>query len=454
MEATAEGRWIWLGHDKLMLPPVPPGVSAAFDAISEGRCGLEELTTLAGRDGWNDAAIFHGLLQRLHRHGVLARALRWEGSVLATLAPAAPQVRGPVLREEVSYALSRFAFTHRVDGSLVLETPLSRGRVWMPTWHGSALLGALSGPKRPGDFAAVVPGIPADAAGAFMRMLAEAGALTETGSEGAPIEPEALATWEFHDLLFHRQTRWGKRDDVYGGATYRFRGRLPEPGKKPPPTGERIPLEVPDLAAAERRDPPFTTVLERRRSIREHGSRPVTRTELGELLYRAVGLRQTVLFDRGEGEARPYPSGGGLYETGVYVVANRCEGLKEGLYYYRVEDHALYHIAGRTPDMDLLLKTAMATSLRTAPPQVLFILTARFARMAWKYETMAYAAMIKHVGVIFQTLYLVATAMGLAPCALGAGNAEVFARLSGLDPLEEGSVGEFMLGTRPDEEST
>jgi SagB-type dehydrogenase family enzyme len=83
-------------------------------------------------------------------------------------------------------------------------------------------------------------------------------------------------------------------------------------------------------------------------------------------------------------------------------------------------------------------------------PQVVLVLTARFARMAWKYETMAYAVMLKHVGVIFQTLYLVATAMGLAPCALGNGGADLFARAAGLDPLVEGSVGEFVIGSQPD----
>jgi SagB-type dehydrogenase family enzyme len=80
----------------------------------------------------------------------------------------------------------------------------------------------------------------------------------------------------------------------------------------------------------------------------------------------------------------------------------------------------------------------------------MLVLTARFAKVAWKYETMAYAAMLKHVGVIFQTLYLVATAMGLAPCGLGGGSAEMFARASGLDPLVEGSVGEFLLGSAPE----
>jgi SagB-type dehydrogenase family enzyme len=66
----------------------------------------------------------------------------------------------------------------------------------------------------------------------------------------------------------------------------------------------------------------------------------------------------------------------------------------------------------------------------------------------WKYEGMAYATILKDVGVLYQTMYLVATAMGLAPCALGCGNADVFSQVAGLNPYEEGSVGEFLLGTR------
>jgi SagB-type dehydrogenase family enzyme len=450
MALANDGRRQVSGRGQVMLPPVSPGVGAALDALQAGGHSLDELTGLAGRDGLTHAALLHVLLEGLHRHKVLARALHLEGSLIATLSPGASRAGGAAPREDVRYGLSRFAFTHVVSGELVLEIPFSEERVWMPAWHGPALLGALAAPKRPAELAVAVPGISPEAAAAFLRMLAEAGVLTETGPDGAPIEPEALATWEFHDLLFHRETRWGQRDGMYGGATYRFRGRLPEPGRKPPFPGEAFPLEVPDLAAAERRDPPFTVVLERRRSIREHGSRPITRAELGELLYRAVGLRQVAFPGRGEGEARPYPAGGALYETEVYAIVTRCEGLEAGLYHYRVADHALCRVAERTPAVDLLLESAMSCALLKAPPQVMLVLTARFARMAWKYETMAYAAMLKHVGVIFQTLYLVATAMGLAPCGLGGGSAEMFARASGLDPLVEGSVGEFILGTRPE----
>jgi SagB-type dehydrogenase family enzyme len=450
MALAADGRRVLAGRGTALLPPVSPGVGAALDALQAGGHGLDELTGLANRDGLTHAAIFHTLLEGLRRHALLARSLYLESGVIATLAPAASRAEGARPREEVRYGLSRFAFTHVVDGKQVLEIPHSEGRVWMATWHGPALLGALATPVRPADFAAVVPGIPPEAAAAFLRMLMEAGVLTPVGPEGAPIEPEPLATWEFHDLLFHRQTRWGQREGIYGGATYRFRDRLPEPGRKRPFPGEVFPLAVPDLAAAERRDPPLTAVLERRRSIREHGSRPITRAELGELLYRAVGRRRVVFPGRGEGEARPYPAGGALYETEVYAIVTQCEGLETGLYHYQVEDHALCRVSGRASAVEMLVESAMSCATLKAPPQVILVLTARFARMAWKYETMAYAAMLKHVGVIFQTLYLVATAMGLAPCGLGGGSAEMFARASGLDPLVEGSVGEFILGTLPE----
>jgi SagB-type dehydrogenase family enzyme len=67
----------------------------------------------------------------------------------------------------------------------------------------------------------------------------------------------------------------------------------------------------------------------------------------------------------------------------------------------------------------------------------------------WKYQSMAYALTLKHVGVLYQVMYCVATAMGLAACALGGGDSDAFAEATGLDYLAETSVGEFILGSRP-----
>ena len=47
-------------------------------------------------------------------------------------------------------------------------------------------------------------------------------------------------------------------------------------------------------------------------------------------------------------------------------------------------------------------------------PQVLLTVASRFARISWKYEGMAYATTLRNVGAFYQTLWLVATAMGIA----------------------------------------
>ena len=68
--------------------------------------------------------------------------------------------------------------------------------------------------------------------------------------------------------------------------------------------------------------------------------------------------------------------------------------------------------------------------------------------MSETYESIAYSLILKHVGSLHQTMYLMATAMDIAPCALGSGNAELFAKVARTNYYGESSVGEFMLGRR------
>jgi oxazoline/thiazoline dehydrogenase len=82
---------------------------------------------------------------------------------------------------------------------------------------------------------------------------------------------------------------------------------------------------------------------------------------------------------------------------------------------------------------------------------VLVILAARFPRLAWKYESIAYSLILKHVGVLYQTMYLAATAMGLAACAVGGGDSDLFCQAAGTQYAAETSVGEFLLGSRKSE---
>ena len=125
-----------------------------------------------------------------------------------------------------------------------------------------------------------------------------------------------------------------------------------------------------------------------------------------------------------------------------------CRGLEAGLYHYDSLQHRLTQISGPNKYTGLILKQAQSSSDQQCLPQVVITFTARFRRLSWKYSAIAYSMILKDVGVLYQTMYLVATAMDLAPCALGVGHADCLCQAAGLSYLEESPVGEFLLGSK------
>jgi SagB-type dehydrogenase family enzyme len=283
--------------------------------------------------------------------------------------------------------------------------------------------------------------------------------LTEQTNSGNSLEDEdpSLLSWEFHDLLFHSRSRGGRHDEPIGG-TYRFAGHIdPPPPVRTAIAGMRISLASPSESSL-REDPTLTSILESRRSLRSYGSVPLTVDQLGVFLYRSARITNRFTAEVATPAApvamefapRPYPAGGALYELEIYPLVNACEGLDAGLYHYDPLHHALERCSTPTDRTAALLQGAsFATGVPVQQLQVLLVVTSRFQRVSWKYSSIAYAATLKHVGVLFQTMYLVATAMKLAPCAIGGGDSDLFARAAGTQYVEETSVGEFLLGSRP-----
>ena len=120
--------------------------------------------------------------------------------------------------------------------------------------------------------------------------------------------------------------------------------------------------------------------------------------------------------------------------------------MARGFYHYAAADHALVAIDAPPPALAALLSSAEFATGATAAPQVLITIAARFGRISWKYSSLAYALILKDVGVLIQTFYLMATEMGLGGCAIGSTNIELFAKMTGLDFCVEGPVGQFILG--------
>src|SRR5690606_24205008 len=148
---------------------------------------------------------------------------------------------------------------------------------------------------------------------------------------------------------------------------------------------------------------------------RAYGADPITSRELGEFLYRVGRVTERVSTEletwngpvKIELAGRPYPAGGGLYEIELYPLVVRCAGLEAGLYHYDAVRHALVRIDADPEFTDrIAADAAYATTMSPEDVQVLVLLSARFPRMMWKYSSMAYAATLKHVGVLYHSMYL------------------------------------------------
>jgi SagB-type dehydrogenase family enzyme len=200
---------------------------------------------------------------------------------------------------------------------------------------------------------------------------------------------------------------------------------------------------------------PVAKLLRERRSTRSFDDqRPITLAELARFLDGAARVQSkwSSPLDLGDGApmvgyaARPYPSGGGSWELELYLAVDNCEGLVRGFYHYDADGHALVPIGVRTHELDALLAGAGFAMGEAAAPQILITIAARFGRTAWKYSSLAYALILKDAGVLTQTLYLMATDMGLGGCAIGTVNIDLFAKMTGIEFHVEGPVGQFAMG--------
>jgi SagB-type dehydrogenase family enzyme len=424
--------------------------------LAGSECPAESLRAIA-RDAGGDAGVagLGSLLDRLRSGGWLHITVIGGDGPAYTIQPHRRPGPLPPGDCQVGLVLSRFAVMHRTGADLLIESPRSWCSIAV---HDPGVMGVLAAFTRPWAAASAEgPGsLPAPLARRLLSDLTWATLVVQVpGEEDTAFE---LRQWGPHELWFHMRSRAEGVPDGHFGRTQWAAGEFePLPARRVSFSSERsIELPRPDLDALRRHDATLTSVLEDRRSIRRHDDeRPITLEQIGEFLYRAAGVRHTAAHDGTEIVTGPNPSGGALDELEFYLAVRLAAGLEPGLYRYDRFGHRLEPVSGPARAVRRLIDAAQQATggsdapARTYPPQLVVLLAARFGRVGWSYETLAYSLIVKHVGVTYQTMYCVATAMGLAPCALGAGDPAVFAEATGLDPLIEGTVGEFILGSRP-----
>jgi len=400
---------------------------------------------------------FESLTRRLAGHGLLEYPVGQKRDAHAVIIE--PQVpdyrpRTPELRSTDVLALSRFAYLRRRGDAMVLESPRAPALFRICDPEIASTLALLSTPQQVGWLRrrAKFPGLE------LLALLVDCQILfrVDPAHKGnlRHLEGDAdLVLWDFHDLLFHTRSTPGRHANPVGGV-YSYAAVTPSP----PAVRHRWPGEAIDLrplSGPVAEVSPTARLLRERHSVRTFdGERPITLAELAQFLDGTARVMSTweSRVDLGGARplfayaTRPYPSAGASYELELYLAVDKCDGLARGFYHYDAGQHALVPIDVRTPHLEALFSEAQLSMGAPATPQIVITVAARFGRVSWKYSSLAYALILKDAGVLLQTLYLMATDMGLGGCAIGSTNIDLFASMTGIGFHAEGPVGQFALG--------
>jgi SagB-type dehydrogenase family enzyme len=420
------------------------------------RTGLP-LTSFASDGGAVDKEI-DLLVRRLARRGLLEYRLgrSRDRNDQVVVEPQVPDYwpRMPKLGAAESVVLSRFAYLRRRGNEMVLESPRAGALFRICDPRIATALATLSTPQKISRFRRhdSFPGIE------LLALLVDCQILfkIEAASGGLRLAEgdDNLVLWDFHDLLFHTHSTEGRQANPLGGV-YPYAGVIPPPpAVRPRWPGKKIDLRKLSAAPSETISS-VAKLLRERHSTRSFDDRqPITLAELSRLLDSTARVRskwrgRIDLGDAGPDvayAARPYPSGGSAYELELYLAVGNCEGLVRGFYHYDADQHALVPIGVRTHEFEALLAGAEFAMGAPAAPQILITIAARFGRVSWKYSSIAYALILKDAGVLIQTLYMMATDMGLGGCAIGSTNIDLFSKMTGIEFHIEGPVVQFAIG--------
>jgi SagB-type dehydrogenase family enzyme len=401
------------------------------------------------------------LVRRLAGRGLIEYRLgRTQSEDLVVIEPQLPDYwpRLAQLDNAGTLVLSRFTYMRRRANEMVLESPRAGALFKICDPKIAVALAMLSTPqqikqfRRQKDF----PGLE------LLALLVDCQILFKTSGDGLrPAEgDDALVLWDFHDLVFHARSTEGRHANPLGGA-YPYADAIAAlPAVRPAWPGAKIDLREVSSAVV---DAPSLTakLLRERHSTRDFDNQqPITLAELARFLNSTARVQSELktTLDHGGGgpelsyTMRPYPSGGASYELELYLAVDTCEGLSRGLYHYDAGAHALVPIETRGHQLNALLNGATFAMGVNSAPQILITIAARFGRVSWKYSSIAYALILKDVGALMQTFYVMATDMDLGGCAIGTTNIELFAKMTGLPFHVEGPVGQFALGrgAKPD----
>jgi SagB-type dehydrogenase family enzyme len=168
--------------------------------------------------------------------------------------------------------------------------------------------------------------------------------------------------------------------------------------------------------------------LLKRRSVRAYSDKPMTLSQVSQLLWAAQGIT-------GESGFRTAPSAGALYPLELYIVAGHVDDLPAGTYKYNPHGHELSRIAGGDERARLCNAALGQPAVRKAAAVI--VIAAVYGRTTAKYGERGIRYVHIEAGHAAENVYLQAVSLDLGTVVIGAFHDEAVKKAVGLPRNEE-----------------
>ncbi len=206
--------------------------------------------------------------------------------------------------------------------------------------------------------------------------------------------------------------------------------------------GEIIPLPPPQPIGTTLSD-----ILHARKSCRAFSGEPITLPELSQILSATRATRKVTLSSEEGLELwfRPYPSGGGLYPSEIYVALRNVEGMAPGLLHYDPRRHVLTRVVDEVRFSELRAAMGDEDGIALNAGAVFFV-SSLPERTVVKYAYRGYRFAIMEAGMIPLALNLTATGIGLGALHWGGFLDDRINTLIGADGISESVTSCLIVG--------
>lgn len=237
---------------------------------------------------------------------------------------------------------------------------------------------------------------------------------------------------------FLKSTEWVRRDEL---ETPKDKGN-----KKPEAIKEydedSVIMDLPKIDDIELKEESLKELLKNRRSRRKFNQEYLNIDEISFLLWASQGVNADSI------RLRTAPSGGAVHPFETYIYVNRVEDIKEGLYRYLPDKHALLLVKGRKRK-EKVIEAANGQKF-VGEGAVIFFWTVIPYRGEWKYGILFHKLAGLDAGHLCQNLYLAVESIKAGMCAIDAYDQSKADKFLGVDGKDEFVIYMAVVGKNKD----